>query len=132
MDRWGLLTTQVYALKSGVWLCRQKFTQDFSFKIHLLLQNVLQNLVRFNSKSVLCRKMFAQDFSFKILFFFFKTLYKNLVRSTSKSVTSSQVLLLFLKSSHILVYLVGITLQVSPPSLEPKILYDILKYCMIS
>ena len=44
------------------------------FKIHLLLQNILQNLVRFNSKSVLCRKMFAQDFSFKI--HFFKTFYK--------------------------------------------------------
>ena len=42
MDRWGLFTTQVYALKSGAWLCGQKFTQDFSFKIHLFLQNVLQ------------------------------------------------------------------------------------------
>jgi hypothetical protein len=28
--------------------------------------------------------------------------------------------------------LVGVTLQVSPASLEPKILYDILGYCMIS
>ena len=41
MDRWGLFITQVYALKSGAWLCGQKFTQDFSFKIHLFLQNVL-------------------------------------------------------------------------------------------
>ena len=43
MDRWGLFITQVYALKSGAWLCGQKFTQDFSFKIHLFLQNVLQS-----------------------------------------------------------------------------------------
>jgi hypothetical protein len=41
MDRRGLFITQVYALKSGAWLCGQKFKQDFSFKIHLLLQNVL-------------------------------------------------------------------------------------------
>jgi hypothetical protein len=39
--------------KSG--LCRQKLTQDFSFKIHLFLQNVLQNLVRSTSKSVTSR-----------------------------------------------------------------------------
>jgi hypothetical protein len=39
--------------KSG--LCRQKFAQDFSFKIHLFLQNVLQNLVRSTSKSVTSR-----------------------------------------------------------------------------
>ena len=82
----GLFITQVYALKSGARLCGQKFTQDFSFKIHLLLQNVLQNLVRFNSKSVLCRKMFAQDFSFKI-HLFLQNVLQNLVRSTSKSVT---------------------------------------------
>jgi hypothetical protein len=36
--------------KSG--LCRQAFAQDFSFKIHLFLQNVLQNLVRYTSKSI--------------------------------------------------------------------------------
>ena len=36
--------------KSG--LCRQKLTQDFSFKIHLFLQNVLQNFVPSTSKSV--------------------------------------------------------------------------------
>jgi hypothetical protein len=39
--------------KSG--LCRKKFAQDFSFKIHLFLQNVLQNLVRSTSKSVTSR-----------------------------------------------------------------------------
>ena len=39
--------------KSG--LCRQKFAQDFSFIIHLFLQNVLQNLVRSTSKSVTSR-----------------------------------------------------------------------------
>ena len=33
-------------------LCRQKFAQDFSFKIHLFLQNVLQNLVLCTSKSI--------------------------------------------------------------------------------
>ena len=33
-------------------LCRQTFAQDFSFKIHLFPQNVLQNLVRSTSKSV--------------------------------------------------------------------------------
>ena len=31
-DRWGLFITQVYGLKSGAWICGQKFTQDFSFK----------------------------------------------------------------------------------------------------
>jgi hypothetical protein len=36
--------------KSG--LCRQKVAQDFSFKIHLFLQNVLQNLVLSTSKSI--------------------------------------------------------------------------------
>ena len=55
MDRWGLFITQVYALKSGAWLCGQKFAKDFSFKIHLFLQNVLQNLVRSTSKSVTFR-----------------------------------------------------------------------------
>jgi hypothetical protein len=39
--------------KSG--LCKQKLAQDFSFKIHLFLQNVLQNLVRSTSKSVTSR-----------------------------------------------------------------------------
>jgi hypothetical protein len=39
--------------KSG--LCRQKLVQDFSFKIHLFPQNVLQNLVRPTSKSVTFR-----------------------------------------------------------------------------
>ena len=34
--------------KSG--LSRQKFAQDFSFKIHLFHQNVLQNLLRSTSK----------------------------------------------------------------------------------
>jgi hypothetical protein len=38
------------AVKSG--LCRQKFALDFSFKIHLFLQNVLQNLVLSTSKSL--------------------------------------------------------------------------------
>jgi hypothetical protein len=37
------------------WLCGQKFTQDFIFKIHLFLENVLQNLVRSTSKSVTFR-----------------------------------------------------------------------------
>ena len=37
--------------KSG--LCRQKLAQDFSFKIHLFPQNVLQNLVRPTSKSII-------------------------------------------------------------------------------
>ena len=36
-------------------LCRQAFAQDFSFKIHLFLQNVLQNLVRSTSKSITFR-----------------------------------------------------------------------------
>ena len=36
-------------------LCRQKFAQDFRFKIHLFLQNVLQHLVRSTSKSVTLR-----------------------------------------------------------------------------
>jgi hypothetical protein len=27
-------------LKLGAWLCRQKFAQDFTFKIHLFLQNI--------------------------------------------------------------------------------------------
>jgi hypothetical protein len=74
----------MYALKSGAWLCGQKFTQYFSFKIHLFLQNVLQNLVR----------------------------------TTSKSVTSRCFCYIYLKIFHILVYLLGITLQVSPASLE--------------
>ena len=39
--------------KSG--LCMHKLAQDFSFKIHLFLQNVLQNLVRSASKSVTSR-----------------------------------------------------------------------------
>ena len=48
MDRWGLFTTQVYALKSGAWLCGQKFTQDFRFEIHLFLENVYKvNVVYF-------------------------------------------------------------------------------------
>jgi hypothetical protein len=51
--RKGLFITQVYALKSGVWLCGQKFTQEYRFKTHLFLQNVLQNLVRSTSKSVM-------------------------------------------------------------------------------
>jgi hypothetical protein len=38
-DRYGLFIT----LKSGAWLCRQKFAQDFTFKIHLFIQNVLQS-----------------------------------------------------------------------------------------
>jgi hypothetical protein len=87
MDRYGLFITQVYALKSGARLCGQKFTQDFSFKIHLLLQTDLQNLVRFNSKSVLCRKMFAQDFCFIKIHLFLQNVLQNLVRSTSKRVT---------------------------------------------
>jgi hypothetical protein len=33
-------------------LCGQKFTQDVSFKIHLFLQNVLQNIVLSTSKSI--------------------------------------------------------------------------------
>jgi hypothetical protein len=36
-------------------LCRQEFAQDFSFKIHLFLQNVLQNLVRSTSESIMSR-----------------------------------------------------------------------------
>jgi hypothetical protein len=36
-------------------LCRQAFAQDFSFKIHLFLQNVLQNLVRSTSESITSR-----------------------------------------------------------------------------
>ena len=39
--------------KSG--LCRQKLTQDFSFKIHIFLQKVLQTLVLSTSKSVTSR-----------------------------------------------------------------------------
>jgi hypothetical protein len=120
----------VYALKSGARLCGQKFTQDFSFKINLFLQNVLQNLVRSTSKSGLCRQKFAQGFCFKIHLFLQNVLQKfSTVYFKERDV---QVLLLLLKSSHILVYLVGITVQVSPASLEPKILYDILRYCMIS
>ena len=46
-----ILTYNIFVRgKSG--LCRQKLTQDFSFKIHLFLQNVLQNLLRSTSKSV--------------------------------------------------------------------------------
>ena len=36
-------------------LCGQKLSQNFSFKIHLFLENVLQNLVRSTSKSVTFR-----------------------------------------------------------------------------
>jgi hypothetical protein len=39
----GLFITQVYALKSVAWLCWQKFPQEFRFKTHLFLQNVLQS-----------------------------------------------------------------------------------------
>ena len=54
VDQSGGRVRQIaWAVKSG--LCRQKFVQDFSFKIHLFLQNVLQNLVRSTSKSVTSR-----------------------------------------------------------------------------
>jgi hypothetical protein len=53
--------------KSG--LCRQKFAQDFSFKIHLFLQNVLQNLVLSTSKSMTfgCFYFIFKEFSYSCL-----------------------------------------------------------------
>ena len=38
------------ALAGNNGLCRQKLAQDYSFKMHLFLQNVLENLVRSTSK----------------------------------------------------------------------------------
>ena len=46
MDRWGLFIT----LKSDAWLCRQMFARDFTFKIHLFLQNVLQSFQYISSR----------------------------------------------------------------------------------
>jgi hypothetical protein len=50
-------------------LCRQKFAQDFSFKIHLFLQNVLQNLVLSTSKSITfgCFHFIFKEFSYSCL-----------------------------------------------------------------
>ena len=54
--------------KSG--LCRQKLAQDFSFKIHLFPQNVLQNLVWPTSYSVTFRcfcYLYCKEFSYSCL-----------------------------------------------------------------
>jgi hypothetical protein len=50
-------------------LCGQKFTQDFSFRIHLFLQNVLQNLVLSTSKSITCGCFYFifKEFSYSCL-----------------------------------------------------------------
>ena len=47
----------------------QKFTQDFSFRIHLFLQNVLQNLVLSTSKSITCGCFYFifKEFSYSCL-----------------------------------------------------------------
>ena len=63
----GIIYNAGVCLKIGRVALRVKIYTRFQFKIHLLLQNVLQNLVRSTSKSGLCRQKSAQDFSFKIL-----------------------------------------------------------------
>jgi hypothetical protein len=72
----GIIYNAGVCLKIGREALWAKIYRRFQFKIHLLLQNVLQNLVRSTSKSGLCRQKFAQDFSFKIHFILQNVLQK--------------------------------------------------------